>query len=135
MQAFSATRHNSTHPEVIEIQDDSSPLAIQRVQQLLHGKNRPTAIICAGAELTLNLLTTAMSEGLKVPREMSIIGRDYRPFLHACEPRVSAYECNHNNFRKRLTASVVELATSGRVAITSTLVVPELREGESVSSI
>lgn len=59
-----------------------SPEGLARVQQkqnfvnLLRSPNRPTAILCAGFQVALEMLQAAKQAGLRVPEDLSLVGFD-----------------------------------------------------------
>jgi DNA-binding LacI/PurR family transcriptional regulator len=117
--------------QVIKFEDDVSTIA-PLLKKLMKSTSAPTGVVTISAELALMALTSFISNGLSVPKDVSLISRDFRHFLQYTTPPISGYDINHSLFRKRLTKSVMELVDTGTVTTKAGLIVPELRAGKSV---
>lgn len=118
--------------QVIKFDDDVGAIS-SLLKKSLKSSVAPTGILTISGELALTTLTSIISTGLSVPRDISLISRDYRHFLQFTEPPIAGYDINHNLFRKRLTRAVLELIDTGTVTTKAGLIVPELRAGRSLA--
>lgn len=75
-------------------------VAPDAAEQLLRQQNRPSAIFCASDRLAARVIQAAVSLGIEVPRDLSVVGYNGDPWgelLHAplttiCQPRSEAGE-------------------------------------------
>ena len=71
--------------------------------------------------------------GLRVPGDVSVISRDFVPFLRAQVPDIASYEVSHDLYASRLSRMVVELARTGTLPPTAKWIMPHFREGETIA--
>ena len=119
--------------QVIKFDDDVRSIS-SLLKKIFKSSSAPTGVLTISAELALMTLTSCITAGLSVPRDFSLISRDFRHFLQYTEPSIVGYDINHSVFRKRLTKSVLELVDTGTVTTKAGLVVPEMREGDSLAA-
>ncbi|MEL7022928.1 MAG: LacI family DNA-binding transcriptional regulator [Pseudomonadota bacterium] len=67
------------NPKWVVRGDNTFDSAIECGKQLLHGKDRPTAICCANDHMAAAIMKVAHESGLRVPADISITGFDDDP--------------------------------------------------------
>ena len=65
------------------------PAALQEVSGLLTGAEAPTAILAAGSELAMNVLSLASRMGIAVPESLSLVAYDDPGFLSLTHPAMT----------------------------------------------
>lgn len=130
-----ASQHSAggVSAQVIKFDDDVSAVS-SLLKKIMKSSSAPTGVVTISAELALMTLTSAISSGISVPHDLSIVSRDYRHFLQFTEPPITGYDINHSLFRKRLTKSVMELVDTGTVTTRAGLIVPEMKPGRSLAA-
>ena len=70
--------------------------------------------------------------GLRVPRDVSLIVRDYEPFLDRCQPAFSSYRSDWQRFGHRVARLLLQVAASGGGAGTHRSILPKFVPGETL---
>jgi len=99
------------------------------------GKDRPTGLLVSYPEHVLTVLSYALSAGLRIPQDLSLISRDYDYFLDHLYPSVAHYEFDHRIYAARLARLVVQLAATGFLPRRATWVMPEFRSGGTLAAL
>lgn len=72
----------------------------RKLKRLLSTKNPPTALFSCRANFALTALTLAHELGRRVPEDLSLISRDYAPFISYTRPVIASYEqCQETSAR------------------------------------
>lgn len=107
----------------------------QWVHQLLKGSNHPTAYICNGMGVARNTLVEALTQGLDVPRDLSVVAVGMSTSAMDTCPAFSTIE---NNYRALLNAAMdmlVQLVEGQEVENTEVHVSPVIVMRESVGPV
>ncbi len=134
LEVSGLSRDSQVSAQVIRFDADARDIA-PFLQKVLASPSRPTGVITISAELALMCLTTLLSMGLRVPKDISLISRDYRNFLRYTHPAIASYDINHNLFRKKLSRSIIELVDTGALGTKTMLIVPEIHGDASFGSV
>ncbi|MFV0504418.1 MAG: substrate-binding domain-containing protein, partial [Lachnospirales bacterium] len=62
---------------------------LKNITSLLKGENRPTAIFCVSDIMALGIIRGANEIGIRVPKDLSIIGFDNVPYANLFNPRLT----------------------------------------------
>lgn len=117
-------RFNGTSEELLE-----------KTEQLLRSKKRPTAYFVLNASAAAALVTYFSAKGLSIPKDFSLISRDDDPLFLWLRPFISHYAYPLNNLATRLTKMVLEMVVTGPLHFNRTSVIPEFCALDSVASL
>ncbi|MFT3936199.1 MAG: LacI family DNA-binding transcriptional regulator [Chitinophagaceae bacterium] len=78
--------------ELIVHSDLSVKAAIQCSEKLLSRKNRPDAVFCVNDPTAIQLMLYAKSKGIKIPRELGVVGFSNDPMASVIEPSLTTIE-------------------------------------------
>ena len=107
-------------------------IAFEAGHDLLSKKRRPTAIICGHDQIALQVMSAAADLGLKVPRDLSIIGfDDQHTITEALRPALTTVALPYHEMGQRATRILDDLIAGKSVPGTSVLVRCPLVERES----
>ena len=81
---------------------DSAEGASQALTRLFRSGSPPTAILIGRLGLTFATLTYLLGNGIGVPRDVSVISRDYSPHFAQMIPAVTHYHFQFNTFARQL---------------------------------
>jgi len=132
LRAFETKSHPDQSPIVLH-HDGTREGVCRSLNTAFRSPNRPTALIVAYAWHAVTAVGHLIRTGLRVPEDVSVISRDFEPFLRAQIPDVASYEVSHDIFASRLSRVVVELARTGTLAPTAKWIMPQFREGETTA--
>lgn len=96
---------------------------------VLAAKDRPTGLLVSYPEHVLTVVSHVLSAGFCIPKDVSIISRDYEYFLDHLHPSVAHYEFDHRVYAARLARLVIQLASAGFLPRRATWMMPEYRAG------
>jgi LacI family transcriptional regulator len=111
----------------------SSQDLTQKINALLSSATPPTAFFVINAFATATLVTQLLSRGLEIPRDVSVIARDYDPILDWIQPPIAHYISPLQRIASRISRMAVELATDGPFPLRHVRVIPQFCKAESLS--
>ena len=79
-EAFSE-HHIDPNSEMIKTGSVRAAFAKEAIKELFSKKNKPTAIVSAGARVTLGILEGLKDLGLRIPEDISIVGYTDQPWM------------------------------------------------------
>ncbi|HEY4976164.1 MAG TPA: LacI family DNA-binding transcriptional regulator [Gaiellaceae bacterium] len=79
----------SQNSKYIQSGDFYEPSGFTAMESLLALKNRPDAVFCASDMMAVGAIGAVKAAGLKVPKDIAIIGFDDAPFAAAFDPAIS----------------------------------------------
>lgn len=132
LRAFQ-TQSNAAHTPLVLHHDGTREGICRTLNSSFRSPARPTALIVAYAWDAVTAVGHLIRSGLRVPEDVSVICRDYEPFLRAQVPEVASYEVSHDLFASRLSRMVVDLARTGTLPTKPKWIMPQFREGETVA--
>lgn len=132
LRAFQASRRADPVPVVLH-HDGTRSGVCRTLDTAFRSPTRPTAVIVAYAWHAVTAVGHLIRSGLRVPEDVSVICRDFEPFLHAQVPSIAHYEPNNDLFARCLTRMAVELARTGTQSGKPKWIMPQFREGETVA--
>ncbi len=103
-----------------------------KVDDLLAGRPRPTALLVARTAAALTAVTHLLGRGVRIPQDMAVLCRDDDTFLDSTVPRLSRYAVSPEDFAKRVHRMVVGLVQEGVVREGNVRVMPAFTKRESV---
>lgn len=83
------------------------------MQQLLQLSLRPTALICTNDLMAVGALQAALHAGVRVPREISIIGFDDLPIASMVLPQLTTIQLPRREIAARAFASLLQATRDG----------------------
>jgi LacI family transcriptional regulator len=113
-------------------QMDNAKLQRQWVGQLLQSTQRPTAFICNGIGVARNTLVESLSQGLRVPQDVSIMAVGISTSAMDTCPAFSTIENDYRTIMHTATDMLVQLIEGKPVADTEIHVPPIVVMRESV---
>ena len=107
--------------------------AAQHISQQLVGKNRPTALICSNDLLAIRSIRAAHLTGLRVPKDLSVVGFDGIALGEDLTPMLSTITQPNADMGRRATGLLVQALSGGKPLMPSASVTLShgFREGES----
>ena len=103
---------------------DSAPLLAMR--------HRPTAILCSGSYLALNLLCHAQNGGLRVPRDLSLVSLWPESFMRQTEPALANYLVDSADVGRKIARLLFRRIVRGPAEHGGISVIPEFEAGGSL---
>lgn len=131
-EAFQHSAHRESLPRVV--QHDGTVQGIQDVlAALFASESAPTALLVSRATHTLTVVGQVLHSGFRVPRDVSLISRDDDEFLAHFTPSIARYVFDWDVYSKRLSRSVIQLASAGTLPPRQTVVIPQFQKGDSLA--
>lgn len=106
---------------------------IERLVEILHEPERPTAILAGGHEFALGVYEAARRAGLSIPRDLSVIGVDDPPSARHLAPPLTTFRRPLVELGRLAVSEVTELISSRGVSPRHVTLAGELVERESVA--
>jgi DNA-binding LacI/PurR family transcriptional regulator len=128
-----ASRRGMAPPRIIRHDGTAAHLG-SLLDAALQSRNPPTAFLVAPAMQTLTVMMHLMRRGKHIPRDAAVISRGDDPALLAATPAVTRYAINPEQFARRLSTAVRQLAESGSLPARAIRLMPAFFPGETVSS-
>jgi len=63
---------------------------LSRIDELLAMKDRPGGILATRAEFAVATLSVAARRGLRIPRDLQLVGQSHHPMFEYCHPRITS---------------------------------------------
>jgi DNA-binding LacI/PurR family transcriptional regulator len=104
------------------------------VSRLLSTSNRPTAVLAGSAYLAHNLYSVAATLGLRIPRDLSVVGVDDPPSAQHVAPPMTTLRRPLIQMGHAALSAIAEHLRNRDEPIRSQLLTPELRIRESSAS-
>jgi len=110
--------------KLLLFKDDRTPASVaQAYDAAFHLKDRPTALVLTSSNHLLTSLSWLVSQGIAVPRDVSLTVLPYDTWYSEFYPPLSHYKSNTKIFAHGMAERVLELVEHGRV-IRKSLAVP-----------
>lgn len=101
---------------VLSVKNDMSPASVARaVEQALGLKERPTALVFTATTQLLATYSWLVSQGVRVPADLSLISLVNDSWMAGLYPAVSYYEPDTKMMSKAIAQRVMDLVMDGRV--------------------
>lgn len=102
------------------------------LDRLLRAKARPTAIITTRPRQTATTITWLMSQGLQIPRDISLINLAHEPFLEHFIPKVSGYHVPPEKVARIALRRIEQLDQGQTSRRKNSLLMPNMIPGASL---
>lgn len=85
---------------------------------------RPTALFAANDEMAIGLIKTVQAGGLRVPRDLSVVGFDGIPYADYCEPTLTTVVQPRRELGAGAAAELIALMTTDTSAVRKDIELP-----------
>ncbi len=102
------------------------------LDRLLSAPRRPTAILTLRQGLTLAVLRHALSLGLRIPADLSLVSRDTHPLFDSGFPELTRYSGSARKIAVRAVRIAVHLLAGQKVSSRPSLVTPAFIPGSTL---
>jgi DNA-binding LacI/PurR family transcriptional regulator len=117
------------------VRHDGTPAGLRNsLRGLLHG-TPATGLLVALPQFTIGAVTALLDLGVRVGREVSLIGRDGDAFLDFVTPTVARYDINVPLFVQKLSRMVLTTARGGGILRNDTFLLPEFVPGDTLGKL
>jgi LacI family transcriptional regulator len=117
------------------VRHDGTPASVRSaLDRLRNGPHPPTALLVVNPRHVLTAFSHLLGAGLRFPRDMSLVSRDFELFLRDTLPPIARYELDHAHYARQLARLVAQLAATGILTRREHLVVPRLARGETLAA-
>ncbi len=132
---FRAACDECAGAEVRVVRHDATPEGLRQcVAALLRGTS-PTGILVSLPHFAVGTVTTLVALGVKVGRDVSVIGRDSDALLEFVVPTIARYAIDVPLFVQKLSRLVLTTVRGGAVSTRDTLLVPEFIAGDTLGDL
>lgn len=107
LEGLRQSQHQDIVSTTIRCRADPEELS-RKLKRLLLAKDAPTALFACRSHLALTALTFAHSIGKHVPSDLSLISRDFAPFLSFALPAIANYEHCQVTYARLLSRMIME---------------------------
>ena len=114
---------------------ESSADLIQQLTSVLGKKDPPTAFFVVNRLATTAIVTELYSRGLRLPRNVSLISRDYDQSLEWIRPSIAHYVHPVRRIASGICRLVSEVVDSGVVRQQHIRIIPEFCKAESIAAV
>jgi DNA-binding LacI/PurR family transcriptional regulator len=122
--------------EATVLVENGSPGGVARVlARALNFKSPPTAIIATRPRQAATALTWLASQGLQVPRHLSLITLGWEPFLDHLVPEISGYRVDPEAVAKLVVRRLERISTGDPNPGGNAWITPETIKGASVGKV
>jgi hypothetical protein len=120
--------------EATVLVENGSTAGVGRVlARALHFKSPPTALIATRPRQAATALTWMASQGLLVPRDLSLVTLAWEPFLDHLVPEISGYRTDPESVAKLVVRRLERLAAGDPHPGGNAWITPETVKGESIA--
>jgi len=133
LEAFRSVCEQTPGTQVIKIGHDGTPEGIQRCLSAMLKKPLPTGLLVAQPRNLLTVMSYLGSQGVRVPRDISIISRDSESFLDFLVPLPARYVVAPAAFARKLSQLVRKMARGEPVPPRGLLLMPTFIAGETLA--
>ena len=131
--AFRAVCEQTARARVTLVEHDGTPAGIQRRLRAMFRKALPTGLLVAHARHVLTVMSFFASQGMRVPRDISVISRDHESFLDFMAPALAHYVVAPATFARKLSHLVLKMARGESVPARGHLLMPSFVPGETLA--
>jgi DNA-binding LacI/PurR family transcriptional regulator len=135
-ESFRETAERILRPhngEVLIAHHDGRPESIcLRLAAVMQRRPAPTGFLVTDTRYTLSALSYFLRQGLRVPKEVSLISRDSDHFLEYVVPTVARYAADPILFARKVSRVVLRLVEGGDVLPRDYRVMPRFVPGETL---
>ncbi len=103
-----------------------------RFDAVLALRPRPTAVLCAGSYLALGLLCRLQNEGLRVPRDISVVSLWPEGFMQHTVPALATYRVDSADMGRKIARLLLRRITGGSGEHDGIALLPDFQSGGSV---
>ncbi|MBI4028720.1 MAG: substrate-binding domain-containing protein [Verrucomicrobia bacterium] len=104
------------------------------LHRLFRTRNAPTGMAVSHAIHVLSVMTQLMNDGIRIPRDVSLISCDDQMFMAYLTPSVARYRFDWNAYAARLARMVARLANTGTLANRAIQIMPQFQNGDSLAA-
>lgn len=97
-------------------------------------KTTPTGLLVVRPQHLLTTMGHLMSSGIRIPRDVSLIGMGHDPSLDHVVPSVAHYQIDWNEFDHRLRRQALQLAKTGKVTARQVSVMCDFHDGDTLAA-
>ena len=120
--------------EVLVINHEATVASVAHaMQRLLKLEPAPTAVLVVHPHYYLAVASRLAQNGVRIPREISMISRDDDPFLSFIVPVPARYVASPHLIAKALLRPVLELLEGSAVTQRAGRIMPEFFRGDSIA--
>jgi DNA-binding LacI/PurR family transcriptional regulator len=130
-EAFTTGVGREGSPMIVSPPEDATNLSTI-VSRLLNGRAPPTAILVARTAWFLNVYSYLLSQGVQIPKQLSLVARDDESFLEYLHPAATRYSFSARIFARRITNAVLTLARGEILSRRGFPIVPSLVPGATL---
>ncbi len=129
----------SRHPRGREVRltllrhEHSTRDFIHKMETLLPSKKGPVALFVLYPSYTMTAMLYALRRGYQVPKDISILARDYYSHFEYLDQMPAHYAADRGMQMERLSRLVLQLSKSGFLRNRPYRMIPKLVEGETVA--
>jgi hypothetical protein len=131
--AFRAVCEQTPGASLVIIEHDGTPGGIQRRLSATLRKSWPTGLLVAHARHVLTAMSFFAGQGIRAPRDISVIARDHEPFLDFVVPPLAHYVVAPATFARKLSRLVLKMARGESVPARGLLLMPSFVPGETLA--
>jgi DNA-binding LacI/PurR family transcriptional regulator len=131
--AFRAVCEQTPGATALMIEHDGTSAGLQRGLGTMLKKSPPTGLLIAHARHVLTVISFFATQGVRVPRDFSIIARDHESFLDFMVPPLAHYAVSPANFARKLSRLVLKMARGESVPARGHLLMPSFVPGETLA--
>lgn len=102
--------------------------------KLIRSKMPPTALLVTRPQHAVTALTYLIRQGVRVPRDMSLISLGYDPVIDLVHPLLSYYGTDWELFGKRLCRMVLQMAERGAPSRRHIMIMGEFHPRDTLAS-
>lgn len=135
LAAFQTACAQAGDAQLTVIKHDDTPDGLRHRLEAMLRPPLPTALFVAHPRHLLMVMSLLASQGIKVPRDISIISRDSEPFLDFIVPRPARYVVPSSLFAKKLSHLVLKMVHGEPVPPRGQLLMPVFEAGETLANL
>lgn len=122
--------------DAMDVKENGTRAGVAKVlARALQFKEPPTAIIATRPRQAATALTWLASQGVRVPRDLSLITLSWEPFLDQLVPEMTGYQVDREAVAKLAVRRLERLAAGDRSPGGNAWITPEVVKGESVAEV
>ncbi len=135
LAAFQTACAQAGGAQVTLIRHDDTPGGLRHRLEAMIKPPLPTGVFVAHPRHLLLVMSFLATQGIKVPRDISIISRDHEPFLDFVVPRPARYVVPSALFAKKLSQLVLKMVHGEPVPPRGQLLMPAFVPGETLANL
>ena len=120
--------------EIVVLTPDYEDIC-RKVRALLLRADRPTAFLVSNPHHFLATVTTIWRMGLRIPDDVSVISRDYEPFIKYMNPLPAHYVPKARSYAEKLGPLILRVINKEPNPDRHLTILPEFSKGESIANL